>query len=82
MQGIEVKVCTNEVIIKGRRILFKHQKYLERFQEYTTPSLSGKYADFARTKTCYILFLPAFHADFNHVTLEIIPWAKLEGSQS
>ena len=28
------------------------------------------------------MFLRASHADFNHVILEMISWAKLEGSQS
>ena len=30
-----------------------------------TPTLRGKSVDFARKKTCHILFLGAFQADFN-----------------
>ena len=44
--------------------------------------MSGKSVDFAQNKACYISFLQAFHADFNHVILEMILWPQLEGSQS
>ena len=47
-----------------------------------TPSLSDKSVDFAWNKTCYISFLRAFYADFNHVIFEMIPWPQLEGIQS
>ena len=47
-----------------------------------TPSLRGKWVDFARKETCDISFLRAFHVDFNHVILKMIQWPKLEGSQS
>ena len=47
-----------------------------------TPSLRDKLVDFARNKTTNTPFLQDFHVDFNHVTLKMIPWLQLEGSQS
>ena len=46
------------------------------------PSLNGKSVDFAQTKTYYVPFLQAFHAEFNHMIFKMIPCPNLEGSQS
>ena len=39
----------------------------------TTPILRGKQVDLPQTKTYYISFLQASHADSNHVIPEMIP---------
>ena len=38
--------------------------------------------DILYCSACYISFLQAFHADYNHVIFEMIPGPQLEGSQS